>query len=383
MDKLTPQSDAFIQTALGSDGRTHAQAAPVHSNECGTAIARQEVAEVAKGDTPRLVIRGESLWQEVTGDDGESYIAVFDNKRPRLIHLPKPKLDTAPYSAITDYLNCTFLFTHPGEGEFFFDLLQCLGPNFGPISDRKKGLHGWDSSYKLGDSSAMFGIGGQNCTGFLSFPSEACHMIPNWNRLVTFLRDDLGARITRWDGAVDDYAGVHSVDMAVEMYLADQFTAGGNRPSCEQKGNWIQPDGRGRTFYVGKRENGKMIRIYEKGMQLGAKLHPWVRWEVELHNTDRIIPWAVLSEPGQFVAGSYPKALGWIHEDMKRIKTVQRTAEINYESLIKAAKLTYGKLFNVMLEVEGSADKVLEKLVRDGIPSRLHLPIVPEGEGRS
>jgi hypothetical protein len=34
-----------------------------------------------------------------------------------------------------------------------------------------------------------------------------------------------------------------------------------------------------------------------------------------------------------------------------------------------------------MLEVEGSAEKVLEKLIRNGIPKRLNLPIVDINEG--
>lgn len=117
---------------------------------------------------------------------------------------------------------------------------------------------------------------------------------------MSYLRDTLNANVTRWDGAVDDYSGAHSVNDAVNLFLDGQFTAGGNTPSCNQHGNWIQPDGSGRTFYVGKRKNGKMLRVYEKGMQLGGQWHPWVRWEVELHNKDRIIPWDVLLEPGRF-----------------------------------------------------------------------------------
>jgi DNA relaxase NicK len=50
---------------------------------------------------------------------------------------------------------------------------------------------------------------------------------------------------------------------------------------------------------VGKRKNGKLLRVYEKGKQLGDESSPWVRWELELHNRDRVIPWEVLLEPVQ------------------------------------------------------------------------------------
>ena len=57
--------------------------------------------------------------------------------------------------------------------------------------------------------------------------------------------------------------------MPFNFYLTGQFNAGGNKPSCSQQGNWIEADGSGRTFYVGKRKNGKLLRVYEKGKQLG------------------------------------------------------------------------------------------------------------------
>lgn len=372
-----PKFTAFNEPAFGSMVQSEAPAALAPSNEGGIVTPGDALA-IPNAADPRLVIRGESFSPEFIGADGETYLLVIQNKRPTLIHLPKPKSDINPYSAITDYLNCTFVFAHAGVGEFCFDLLECLGKRFGPITSRGRGIHGWQNSYSLGDSSGLFAVGGQNGTGFLSFPGEACHIIPDWNRHIDFLENRLGARITRWDGAVDDYSGGHSVDSAVELYLSDQFTAGGNRPSCRQSGNWILPDGSGRTFYVGKRENGKMARIYEKGMQLGAKWHPWVRWEVEIHNTDRIIPYDVLLEPGQYVAGAYPKALSWIHKDMQRIRTIQQTAEISYKRLTDAARISLGPLINVMMSVEGTAENVIEKLIREGIPKRLRLPLIGE-----
>lgn len=242
-------------------------------------------------------------------------------------------------------------------------------------------MHGWENSIQLGETKTFVAYGGQNNTVFLSIPGEACHMVPSWSKLASLIGEKYQGKITRWDGAVDDYEGLHSVDSAVKLYLEDMFNAGGKKPSCSQSGNWLEPDGSGRTFYVGKRENGKMMRIYEKGMQLGSKWHPWVRWELELHSVDRVIPWNVLLEPGKYVAGAYPKATGWIQEEMSRIKTLQNSTRISYDYLTECASLSYGKHLNVMLEIEGSAEKVIEKLIRDGIPKRLDLPIPASNEG--
>lgn len=375
----------FNEAAFGSKIWTDASAPPKSSNEGGT-TADQYATASQSSTHPRLVIRGESFPKNPNisdQKDGESHELFTINGKPFVISTPLPKVDGAPYSAITDFLNCTFPYKPYQFDSILFDLIECLGNQFSPIKDRLKGLHGWDNSLQLGETKTFFGYGGQNNTVFLSIPGEACHMVPSWKNLVILIRDKYQGKITRWDGAVDDYHGTHSVDTAVQYYLDGKFNAGGKTPGCDQKGNWLLPDGRGRTFYVGRRENGKMLRVYEKGMQLGAKWHPWVRWELELHSVDRVIPWDVLLEPGKFVAGAYPKATGWIQQDMSRIRTIQNTAQISYDYMTACTSMSFGKHLNVMLEIEGSAERVLQKLVRNGVPKRLDLPNVDKNEGWS
>jgi phage replication initiation protein len=363
MQTSNPQSDALLIGVEQASPTAH-----VHALS-GVACAEGEAL------SPPLVIRGESLEENTYPEGGESFFLVTDGRRSFLEAHPQPKPDGVAYAAITDYLNTTFPFNSCDLTQLFMQLEVCLGQNFTPAVDRRRPLHFYENSYSLGASSGIFAFGKQG--GMLSLSGEACHLVPDWKKLIALVRDTLSGRISRWDGAVDDYNGTHSVDMALQMYLGGEFNAGGNEPSCEQRGNWIKPDGKGRTLYVGKRENGKMARIYEKGMQLGALNHPWVRWEVELHNTDRIIPFEVLLEPGKYVAGAYP-AFSWVHEEMQRIRTIQKTGKISYESSIGHAKNAYGKLINTMMAIEGSAEIVIEKLIRDGIPARLNTPSLTE-----
>jgi phage replication initiation protein len=233
-----------------------------------------------------------------------------------------------------------------------------------------RGLHGYSQGFSFERGGVRFASGGQAGTGFLSIPGDGCSLVPDWPGLVALLRDEFKARITRWDGAVDDFEGKHSVDEAVELYLSDRFNAGGRKPSCDQKGNWIAPDGSGRTFYVGKRQNGKLLRVYEKGKQLGAKDSAWTRWEVELHNTDRVVPWDVIPNPSAYVAGAYP-ALSWVSGVGSRIPTLRRTDSISYQRIIFFARIAYGPLVGTMVEREGSAERVVDKLWRGGVPRRL------------
>jgi phage replication initiation protein len=250
-----------------------------------------------------------------------------------------------------------------------------VGPDFDPVEERGRGLYGWRRSFTLGESGALMGIGGQRGKAFLSLSGAACARIPNyvWPTFIELIGDTLGGRITRWDGAVDDYEGIHGVDWAVSQYQGDGFHTAGNKPKCKQSGNWLEPDGSGRTFYVGARRNGKMMRIYDKGKQLGDPDSPWTRWELELHNTDREIPWDVLLRPGQYVAGAY-RCTDWISKESCRIRTHKRKQQIAEEVLTANAKRSYGKYINYLLNKYQDPVHVLNLLRREGIPARLSDP---------
>jgi phage replication initiation protein len=116
-------------------------------------------------------------------------------------------------------------------------------------------------------------------------------------------------------------------------------------------------------------------------MELGCPGHPWVRWELSLGNKGRVIPWEVLLEPGRYVVGAYPKALGWVQEEMSRIRTLQKQTQISYDAAVAQAKRQFGPTLNLVLQVEGSAEKAVELLRRDGVPRRVQHPAVENPEG--
>jgi phage replication initiation protein len=231
-------------------------------------------------------------------------------------------------------------------------------------------MHGYTHSFAFDQGGATFAFGGQRLTALVSLPGDACHLVPNWQRLADLGQRGLLGRITRWDGAADDFAGEHSVDLAAELFLDGAFNQGGRPPLPRHAGNWLTPDSKGRTFYVGARANGKLARIYEKGKQLGFPDSPWVRWEVELHNVDRVVPWDVLLAPDHFLSGAYP-CMGWIGDQRSRIRTVREQDGIVYSRMREIASVAYGAFINVMLEREGSPERVVELLRKNGTPKRL------------
>ena len=366
--------NALNKTTFGSSVQHSAIAESAHSNESG--INTSQISE--SSNNPRLVTRGESLNNDNYQNDGESHEIFSRGGKAVIITTALPVLDINPQAAIVDFLNCSFNFEKISIQGFFAHLLPILGYSFVPAVDRGKGLYGYKHSFQLGETAGIFAYGGNRGTGFLSLSGECCHRIPDWFRLVDFLENDLKAHITRWDGAYDDFEGKHSVNNALRMYQEGLFSNGGRKPLMDQAGNWVEPDGRGRTLYIGSSENGKMARIYEKGMQLKIPFHPWVRWEVQLGNRDRVIPWDAVLQPGRYLAGSYINALSWLSEEQSRIRTLKTTSVLGYESLCHWLKVAYGKQINAMMIKEGSAEKVIGMIIRDGLPNRLDLPVLPD-----
>ena len=328
---------------------------------------------------PRLVTRGESF-SEPQPTPAERYRVVTDHTGRSYIEFINEINENAhKLAAMTDWLNFSFPleFNSAAINEFYERFIAIVGKKFYPMRDRGMGSNGWSHSYQLGQTKGLFAIGGQKGKAWVSLPGQACSLISNssWITLAELLQY-YGAKITRWDGAVDNYNGEYSVDYAVELFKQGKFITKGNKPKCRIDGDWIEPNGSGRTLYIGKPESGKILRIYEKGKQLGDQNSPWVRWELQLGCKDREIPFKVLVQPGQYVAGSY-ECMSWVHEESSRVETAKNTAKISYDHMVKHASRGYGKLIAVMLEVEGSAEKVVEMLIREGIPNRLNIPIPP------
>ena len=224
---------------------------------------------------PRLVIRGESFNTPHINNE-----------------------NSHPYSAHTDWLNFTFELQDTDESinQFRKNLKNAVGNDFEELTELGKGWLGFKRSFEIGDTGARFAIGCQQGRAMVSLSGNACQFISKqgWANLVELMTSIYEGRITRWDGAVDDLVGEHSIEWAVDQYRNGGFSTGGNKPFTLQHGDWEIRNGNGRTFEVGRRKNGKFLRVYEKGKEQGDPNSPWVRWELQLGKQGREIPWLVL-----------------------------------------------------------------------------------------
>lgn len=239
---------------------------------------------------------------------------------------------------------------------------------FGITSKREKGANFYKTSYTLGENYGLVCYGGQRNTVLVSLSGEGCAAARGgWERrLFDFLQSAQSPRITRIDLTHDDIEGkLFTPESLNQSYDEGKFNCGGRNPDIELRGNWKNPNGKGRSIYIGNRTNGKFFRGYEKGKQLGDANSPWMRLEVEFKSVDRVIPFDVLKNPQDYFAAAYP-LLSSFSDDTQRIKTVKKTVEISYERTKKWLKRQCGAALNLMLNVEGDAEKVLSLITREG-----------------
>ena len=320
-----------------------------------------------------------------------------------LVRVPLPMDGVGSFYSFVDWLNFTFkkhdYFTsvfsvgvreyNPNiaidtEMQIVSDLSRFLTFIFGygVTTERDKGLHFYQRAFSLGDSDKNWGqvcIGGQNETVLVSMTGQGLLAAKlGWEkRLHDFLIRIPNLKITRIDLAHDDFCSKKSIFDYFKMYLADLFTAGRSRPSVEPRGDWVNDVSSGKTIYVGKRQSGKFLRIYEKAKQLGSHfsdLYPdWLRIELELHNVQRDIPLDVLLNPGAYLAGSYP-ALKNLLSQQCSIETKKKSLKISVDRLIEITRHQFGRYVHFVSSLFGieQAFQILTK-DKEQIPNRLDL----------
>lgn len=284
-----------------------------------------------------------------------------------------------PEKVLIDWLNVTF----PAPAFEISYLVECLTVFLGCYVsgvDTGRGLHGFKSclklrAYVLGElvdiGNLAYGGEFQRGKWFLQLTGKGCGLVKDWRTFETWL-EELDANISRIDIAADFMEGQYTVDDAVDMFEAGLFQLNNVQPKTGTAGDWLQ-NREGRTLYIGKAGNGKMLRCYEKGKQLGDLESDWVRFEVQLGNRDRKIPLCVLSNPEKYFAGAYPALQQLLeHVEGEAIRTFRTEGKKTLANLLHHLKRCYGKALHLAATSEQiDLTELVEEVRMVGIPRRL------------
>jgi len=222
---------------------------------------------------------------------------------------------------------------------------------------------------------ALLDWGGERMRGRarLDLSGSGCSRIRDWQTMQDWIGSQWESTITRVDLAVDCLNGEYTVDDARQWLEAGEFTAGtGAPPRHSTPGDWLSESPYyGRTLEIGRRENGKMLRAYEKGLQLApGSGDKWTRFEVEIRNKDRDIPIDVLTRCDEYFVGAYVCLQRLLPVAGERIATHQKEGELTLAQLVTYCREAYGKLFGAV-RVHVDADDLINLISRPGVPKRL------------
>ena len=101
-------------------------------------------------------------------------------------------------------------------------------------------------------------------------------------------------------------------------------------------------------MYVGSRKNGKIMRCYEKGKQLGDKKSKWFRSELEIHGKKRVIPFDILTKPTSYFIAAYPYNKELIDAAKKHFGDCTPLSAVTFPSVKREAQITLRRAIQVL-----------------------------------
>jgi phage replication initiation protein len=269
-----------------------------------------------------------------------------------------------------DWVNATF----PPPPISVADIVDAIRASFGglPLALRQlPGVLGFGerhqflaiaSASRVALGSVSIGGEAQARRWMLQFTGTGCERVIEWLP-VRDLLGALDAKLTRLDLKVDFPNGELSLDDVQAMVDQGGFTVFGRKPAVTVAGDWLAGE-RGRTLYVGKPENGKVLRAYEKGKQLGDLRSRWLRVEVQFGNRGRDIPLDAITDPDPYFAGAYPALRGLLPVAARAMQARRKATLVSLGRKLFHLRLSYGGAIAEALAATGADEQKLVDALR-------------------
>lgn len=280
-----------------------------------------------------------------------------------------------------------------------FAVCEALRPLFGTAGDLLtfktglKGLDGWTSAGELsmaGDIAlGRIDYGGESQREWVrvNLTGTGCEWVQDWAAAESLVDILVEAEIQRIDIALTTFDGEVSDARVVQAYQDGKFTNCGRPPSMRSITDTTPRAGT--TRYIGKRDQHKFLRCYEKGLELLTKVpESWrllvteinghapesiYRVELELKNKDgKFIPWTVIGRRDDIFAGAYPFCAellpGVPHWVLATMPTFEPKCAL--ETALDHCRRAYGPTLRAALMAhDGDMEKVMQRVLSSE-PSR-------------
>ena len=267
------------------------------------------------------------------------------------VFVPRPCVAASARTAIIDWLAFTLRLSDEYHmAHLLADLTRLFQVRH--TADCDYGWNGYTRRAMLGEFGLVaWGGKTQNDTAYISLNAHGCALATDWPGVQAWIAERQ-AKISRIDLAHDDFTGTAwNIERLRAEYLGHGFTGdNGRKPTSILIGDYDNGS-KGRTYQIGTRAAGKLLRGYEKGKQLGDPNSPWFRVELELLAKNRLIPWEILTQPGRYLAGAYP-CLAALSESPARVPTSIKAAGVEYETLVQHVRRQYGQAIRLIYHVE-------------------------------
>lgn len=274
--------------------------------------------------------------------------------------------------------------------------LEAIRGAFGPAgavlrsTPKKRGKQGFDRSDTLSLGDFVIGdmsFGGETMRGWVwvEISGKGCAWVNDWNRCEDEISQLSEFQYKRVDLALDTYKREVTHETVLAAHENGLFTTGGKPPSIRQILPGDPQDGR--TCYVGKRDQPKFLRAYEKGYETvkdfprplltdmihGVPIADWYRLELELKAKNQPLPDDLIENRDQYFAGAYPYLQSVLDVEpqvlrLSRDKHPQR----KLASMLETMRTQWGNtLFTALAAMDGDIGAVWDKIVGNRHNQRL------------
>ena len=204
----------------------------------------------------------------------------------------------------------------------------------------------------------------------ISLTGQGCQHVPSFPQVADRL-DDLQARCTRVDIAVDDLTGeTFDIQTFLDLYDQGEFTTNGRPPLAtlvDDRGS-----NKGCSFYVGQKGH-KQLNVYEKGKQLGDPESGHTRCELRLYAKRLDLPNDVLREPGRYFGAAYPMLEAYVVGEVERLGIKDQIVNATTKAAVRFLRTQAGTTLNAFLDALGEEEGmefIRKSILRTDRPGR-------------